>query len=203
MGKKDVYKRQLGSSDLTVPNPVVIPTLNGVKSVAAGKEHALALTADGKVYAWGNNRFGQLGTGNADTVLEAASPVLISALSDKKVVGIYAGGDTSFAVCEDGTLFGWGMNYVGQLADANLNNKDVPTHISIPGMKVLSVAAGNGHTIALCYSETESKTSVWGWGNDGHAQLGSGDLGSIVSVPVRLSLIHIWSCFGINLFLCG
>lgn len=177
----------IGSSDLTVPNPVVIPTLNGVKSVAAGKEHALALTDDGKVYAWGNNRFGQLGTGNSDTVLEAASPVLISALSDKKVVGIYTGGDTSFAVCEDGTLFGWGMNYVGQLADANLNNKDVPTLISIPGMKVLSVAAGNGHTIALCYSETESKTSVWGWGNDGQAQLGSGDLGSIVSVPVRLT----------------
>lgn len=177
----------LGSSELMVTSPAIIPTLTNVTSVAAGKEHALALTAEGKVYAWGNNRFGQLGTGNSQTMPNTAEPVEISALSDKHVVGIYAGGDTSFAVCQDGTLYGWGMNYVGQLADADLDYKDLPAQIAIPDMQVLSVAAGSGHTIALCYSETEAKTSLWGWGNDGQAQLGTGDLGTINSTPIRLT----------------
>lgn len=183
------YEGQLGigSSELTVATPTIISKLSNVTSIAAGKEHALALTEDGKVYAWGNNVFGQLGTGNSLTLKNTTEPVEVSALSDKHVTGVFAGEDTSFAVCQDGTLYGWGMNYVCQLVDADLDYKDIPGQINIPDMKVLSIAAGSGHTIALCYSEAEGKTSLWGWGNDGQAQLGTGDLGSIHSTPVRLT----------------
>jgi len=35
-----------------------------MRMLAAGEQHALALTADGRVHAWGENRYGQLGEGS-------------------------------------------------------------------------------------------------------------------------------------------
>lgn len=40
--------------------------LSGVVAIAAGSTHSLALTADGRVWAWGYNRDGQLGNGDWD-----------------------------------------------------------------------------------------------------------------------------------------
>ena len=54
------------SCDLCSQIPVpVIPKLlsEGVRQVAAGNRHSLALMADGRVFAWGENVFGQLGIG--------------------------------------------------------------------------------------------------------------------------------------------
>ena len=34
-----------------------------VVQIACGQEHTVALTSEGDLYAWGSNRFGQLGTG--------------------------------------------------------------------------------------------------------------------------------------------
>jgi len=42
---------------------VPVQGLTDVVAVAAGGRHSLALCADGTVWAWGWNRFGQLGDG--------------------------------------------------------------------------------------------------------------------------------------------
>ena len=42
--------------------------------IAAGESHALALTADGKVYAWGGGEKGQLGNGYNE---DSNYPVLV------------------------------------------------------------------------------------------------------------------------------
>ncbi len=39
------------------------PPLQRVVKIAAGSFHTVALTADGKVFAWGDNRMNQLGLG--------------------------------------------------------------------------------------------------------------------------------------------
>ena len=52
-----------------------------VVEVAAGAEHTLARTADGKIYSWGSNEFGQLGHGDAVDIGENQMvPKLIEAL---------------------------------------------------------------------------------------------------------------------------
>ena len=66
-----------------------------IVDVAGGRNHAIALTAGGNVYAWGSNQYGQLGNG---TWQNSSTPVLVSSLTD--VVGIFAGRDHNLAVRE-------------------------------------------------------------------------------------------------------
>jgi hypothetical protein len=64
-------------------------------AIAAGNEHCLALTAEGRVVAWGNNDVGQ-------------TSVPVAALTD--VVKIAAGPFSSIALKKDGTIITWGDN---------------------------------------------------------------------------------------------
>ena len=54
--------RQFDRKPLSVERLVTIGGLGGlvIESVACGSEHTLALTADGRVFGWGSNRYGQL-----------------------------------------------------------------------------------------------------------------------------------------------
>lgn len=42
---------------------VRVPGLSAVKDLSLGLQHACAVTSDGRVWCWGDNRFGQLGLG--------------------------------------------------------------------------------------------------------------------------------------------
>ena len=184
----------IGTESMMQTVPTKVAGIEKAQAVAAGAEHALVL-ADGKVYAFGDNRYGQLGTQNSETVTASNTPQLVSALLGETVTKVVAGKYNSFAVCADGDLYAWGMNYVAQLGDGDeaLDNKDTPVKITIPDYKVLSVAAGGGHTVAICYKDEngngvcDEATSVWGWGSDSRAQLGTGKLGTWTNIPEKLS----------------
>jgi alpha-tubulin suppressor-like RCC1 family protein len=80
-----------------------IQTLSGVKAVAAGDFHSLALLADDTVWAWGNNDTGQLGDG---TTTDRNTPELV--LENRGVTAVSAGGEHSLALLADGTVRAWG-----------------------------------------------------------------------------------------------
>ncbi len=74
--------------------------------------------------------------------------------------------DNSFVVKSDGTLWGWGANYYGQLGDATTTDRHSPFKI-MDG--VMSVSAGGGHRIVI-----KDDGSLWSWGRNGSGQLGDG-----------------------------
>jgi uncharacterized repeat protein (TIGR01451 family) len=95
------------------PAPVQVSGLAGVTAIAIGRAqstslvssdaHGLALRADGTVWGWGLNAYGQLGDG---TTADRATPVQVGGLSE--VAAIAATGFSSAAVKRDGTVWAWG-----------------------------------------------------------------------------------------------
>ena len=154
---------QLGNKStggsLSVPAPV--SGLGEVLAVAGGKNHSLALLADGTVRAWGVNSSGQLGDG---TTTARTTPVPVSGLGG--VVAIAGGYDHSLALLTDGTVRAWGWNYYGQLGDGTTTSRLTPVPVS--GLSgVVAIAGGGNHSLALLADGT-----VRTWGNNYYGQLG-------------------------------
>jgi alpha-tubulin suppressor-like RCC1 family protein len=103
---------QLGDGSVVYyrSSPVRVGTATDWLAVAAGASHSLALKADGSLWAWGNNGFGQLGDG---TGANRSSPVRVG--TDADWAAVAAGAYHSLALKADGSLWAWGWNYYGQL----------------------------------------------------------------------------------------
>ncbi len=86
-----------------------------VEQVAAANEHAMALRANGDVYAWGTNSYGQLGNGRGGTVSVGRTPTRVAGVSDAHAIA--AGGGSDYAIVgENHQLQAWGSNTAGQLS---------------------------------------------------------------------------------------
>jgi alpha-tubulin suppressor-like RCC1 family protein len=149
---------QLGQGALSSPQPtpVQVGGLTNVVAVAAsaGGAYSLALRSDGTVWAWGENSFGQLGTGPTTQL----APVQIAGLAN--VSAIAAGYDFALALKTDGTVWGWGHNAQGQLADGTTINRTSPVQVlGLAG--IVAIAAGNLHSIAI-----KDDGNVYAWGAD-------------------------------------
>jgi len=92
------------------PKPIVFP--EKIIAIAAGMHYSLALTASGKVYAWGWNGFGQLGLGDLKSRI---APTLIPNLSGVRAI---AAGEAHALAIGKSQLLGWGSNESGQLGKA-------------------------------------------------------------------------------------
>ena len=141
-------------------SPGEVTGLSGVKAIAAGERHRLALTNDGKVWAWGENDRGQLGDG---TTTPRATPVQVVGLTD--VLSIAAGARHSLAIGKGFAVMAWGADDAGQLGDGKTT--DSPTPVTVPGVTAIALAAGAKHSVALT---TDAK--VFGWGSNAECQLG-------------------------------
>jgi alpha-tubulin suppressor-like RCC1 family protein len=148
--------------------------------VAAGVFHTCARKADGSLWCWGRNAYGQLGDG---TLLDRASPVQVAALGTM-VVGVALGGHHSCARKADGSLWCWGRNAYGQLGDGTLLDRASPVQVAALGTTVVGLALGGYHSCARKHDGT-----LWCWGRNDYGQLGDGtllDQSSPVPVPVPL-----------------
>lgn len=145
--------------------------------ISAGAGHALGVRVDGKLWAWGDNRHGQLGDGSksdASSLLQMALPL------DARAVA--AGRYHSVAVTVDGRAWAWGDNSWGQLGGGSFTDFLVP--VEVTGVSGVSeVAAGYFHSVAL-----KSDGSVWSWGYNREGQLGDGTT-TTSPRPVRVAAL--------------
>ncbi|MCL2175350.1 MAG: hypothetical protein FWB73_04815 [Treponema sp.] len=139
-----------------------------VRQVSAGSLHTVAIKTDGTLWAWGDNRYGQLGDGTSgidsnDHSANKNIPVLIGS----GYASVSAGDSHTVAIKTDGTLWAWGANSSGQLGDGTwYESKNTPVQI---GTGYASVSAGDDHTVAI-----KTDGTLWAWGMNNYGQLGDG-----------------------------
>lgn len=152
----------LKSVDSNLKNFSVV--MEGIVSVSAGRTHALAVTTEGKVVAWGSNGYGQLGSGG--TVFETEKPVAVSGMNNALSVTVGGGGSFALVVKSDHSLWACGINDRGQLGSGTTQGS--AEYIKIMD-NVSKAAAGDKFAFAVKQDGT-----LWAWGANDRGQLGDG-----------------------------
>ncbi|KAG2377495.1 hypothetical protein C9374_009406 [Naegleria lovaniensis] len=136
---------QLGNpsspSNVSQPVPVVqTGSLLGkeIKKIACGSEHALVLTADNEIHAWGDNAYGQLGIGSRT---DQYSPVKVS-MSACIIKDIFTKHYVSIVTCTNNAIFSWGRNNFMQTGRGSEGiDQLTPARIpSIQASKILDIS---------------------------------------------------------------
>ena len=144
---------------------------------------ACAITSDGGMYCWGDNRQGQLGDG---TTTQRNSPVSVNmsgVLSGKKIIQASIGDSHTCAVTSDGGVYCWGNNTYYGLGDGTTTARLSPVAVYTGG-----VLGGKQVTqVAVSYLGTCAVTTVgtlYCWGSDSNGQFGLGGGGFSYTGPV-------------------
>lgn len=128
--------------------------LGGVVAIASKNGHTLALTSEKTVWGWGDNSNNELGT---STIAKcgsywplSCSPVPVQAQNLINVTAAAAGGLHSLALKDDGTLWGWGSNYYGQLAEDPVLLSARATPAPVNGVSsVLAMSTSYEHNLVV------------------------------------------------------
>lgn len=178
---------QLGSPDglgasgapLTrVTTPVKVAGLpDNVVSISAATLTSYAITADGRVFGWGEGEYGQLlqGTDNGDGTFTPAEadvlvPVELTGLPDN-VVDVKGGARWAVALTSDGDVYAWGPNDEGPTGGldgdqaAESDPSFYPVKIAaLDAAFIVEIATGPNHVIARA---ADGRVFTFGSNSDG------------------------------------
>ena len=133
----------------------------GVVAIAAGEFHTCAIR-DSKIFCWGDNSKGQLGS-----ALHGVSPVPVQVAEiSEGVQSITAGSFHSCAIVNGGALC-WGANFNGQLGNHSQLDSDVPVKVFGMNQGVKRIEAKGNHTCA------QAQDDLFCWGYNASGQLGN------------------------------
>ncbi|KAJ3302632.1 hypothetical protein HDV03_004817 [Kappamyces sp. JEL0829] len=171
----------LGASGTDVKTFTLIKGLADlhIKSISCGAEFAVALDSEGKVHAWGNPQYGQVGDGSVheyiapnNRMLNDPQPVKpVKGLDDEKIIQISCGQNHTHALSDKGLVWSWGFG-VG----TNNSSHDALVPKSISGFverhnPVKKIVAGPSCGMLVDDRDT---LHVWGkWKNSGDGGQGT------------------------------
>eukprot|EP00656_Telonema_subtile_P054896 TRINITY_DN8312_c0_g1_i2.p1 TRINITY_DN8312_c0_g1~~TRINITY_DN8312_c0_g1_i2.p1 ORF type:complete len:412 (-),score=94.36 TRINITY_DN8312_c0_g1_i2:106-1341(-) len=150
-----------------------------ISSVSCGWYHTLAVTEDGRLFSWGLNEDGQLGTGETR---DRPLPTPLELMEEVVVIQVCAARSTSGAVSLEGHAYTWGTGQHGQLGLGSAHVKNVPPARIIGKLaekRVLQLSMGAQHAGCITHhdrfpkdlhsvfrkGDMESSLFVWGAGN--------------------------------------
>ena len=180
---------KIQSTPVAVKDQAGTGTLNGVTALSAGNIHTCALTNAGAALCWGNNAWGQLGTGTSANAYTPTAIVAANGFDPSSGVTALSAGYSHTCALQGGAVWCWGINLDGQLGNGSNNQKSkTPVRVkdstgSADLTGVAALSAGYYHTCALLSDKT-----VMCWGANDYGQLGNGDkLDQKVPVAVDLT----------------
>ncbi|EEC68325.1 hypothetical protein OsI_36421 [Oryza sativa Indica Group] len=158
-GLNDFGQLGIGSSVTHSLEPIEVSGFDEkVVEVSAGNHHSCAVTADGKLFAWGRNSSGQLGLGKrAGKVV--STPRKVDCLADSRVKMVALGSEHSIATTEEGEVLSWGAAGAGRLGHGHktsilgfsiTTSEYTPRLIkNLDGVKIKRIAAGMLHSACI------------------------------------------------------
>lgn len=164
-------------------SPITVGSLTNWQSITAssGDWSSAGITTSGNLSVWGNNSSGQLGLGDTNG---RSTPTQVGALTWKQVC--FSGdshGTYALAIRSDGSLWGWGDNSAGNLANGTLTSTSSPVQAgSRTDWKI--VCAGYDFALAIA-----NDGSLWGWGTQSVIYTSAT---AIASTPVQIGSNTNW-----------
>lgn len=176
--------------------PGRVAGLPKIVGIAASGGTGFALAADGTVWAWGDDGCGELGGAQRRNEYR---PAQVLCFKDgqhwtlERVTAICAGIFSGYALRNDGTVWSWGANDLGQLGNGETINAMQNLLAATGRHNAASPVLGLSDVVAIsskgvtAYALRSSGT-VWAWGSNEYGQLGTGSTHprhSTVPVQVR------------------
>ncbi|MBN2503956.1 MAG: InlB B-repeat-containing protein [Bacilli bacterium] len=131
LGDNSLYSRQL---PVNITEYFTLGEEDFVDYLVLGGIHSMAVTAEGKIFTWGNNFHGQLGDGTGvrklvptdiTNLFEFEAGEYVDQLVTDK--GVYA---HNLLLTSSGRLFAWGFNLHGQIGDNSVEDSLLPVDIT-------------------------------------------------------------------------
>ncbi|EGC28958.1 hypothetical protein DICPUDRAFT_159521 [Dictyostelium purpureum] len=171
--------------------PTVVSSLVGkqIVSCGAGVMHSSCVDSTGKIYSFGWNRYGQLGTGSVKSHTLPAKMKETQITSKMHFVKVVCGKNHTLALSNNGEMVSFGFNACGQLGVGSHLDQINPTKIEF-SEKVLDIATGYYHS--LCVTDNGEAYS-WGYMSDGG--LGLSEVYTHQTKPKLIPLVHIRHTF--------
>jgi alpha-tubulin suppressor-like RCC1 family protein len=180
-GKDDFF--QLGNGDdlaIDSATPVAVTGSLVFSAISAGLTHTCGITTAGAAYCWGENTFGQLGSG-AD--FSSDHPAVVSGKT--VFASISSGGYHTCGLTAAGVAFCWGDNTYGQLGVTTDTIFEADAPVPVDGnLRFKSISAGLLNTCGIT-----TGGAAYCWGDNSYGQLGTNS-GFFSDVPVAVTGGH-------------
>ena len=143
-------------------SPIAISIGGPVAKIAISTDSATtgfvhAIRADGRLYAWGYNGYGQLGD---NSVTQRSTPTLVSNIglsAGLEVIDVWNGGavwGNTHCLCKNGEVYSWGWNLTGVLGVGDFENKTAPTINNNVTWPSYIVQLGQSNSGSYLYNQT-------------------------------------------------
>ena len=190
---------QLGTNNATSYSSPQMITMQinytSFKQISAGYNHSLGIRGlDGSAWSWGQNNYGQLGTGDLKSYSSPASVlggVSFSQLSGCQYHSLGIRGS-------DGSAWSWGSNSYGQLGTGNATSYSSPASV-LGGISWNKISGDSGHSLGIRGSDG----SAWAWGSNSYGELGTGNMTNYSSPASVLGGISFTQTYIGNQFSLG
>jgi alpha-tubulin suppressor-like RCC1 family protein len=180
---------QLGANDsgqiTSRAQPGIVWGLRNIKQIAAGDNAGYAIDNSGNLFVWGSNEHGQLGLGRGSDAVHYR-PELNTALTSTSLAKIVSAGDSVYALTPGGTLYTWGDNAQGQLAQPHIEapvtdsapvtqtiapqvemeSTDVLTPTAVPSPVFADIDAAEDWAAGILKTDDDSNGTAVAWGKN-------------------------------------